>query len=174
MVTVVGFDCLVISTQAGLCTRSKIVVKFMSVSHTQTCACTHTHTHFTYERMMSLFSKTFDQFLHNMVSRHRFVLASLTSSGRCWFFFFLPWNNSQLGPRPSHCLGFMITTIRHTIIVRTPLDKWPAWCRDLYLTTHNRQPSMPLVGFKPTIPASERLQTHPLDHAATGISRCWG
>jgi hypothetical protein len=29
---------------------------------------------------------------------------------------------------------------------------------------------MPSAGFKPTIPASERLQTHALDRAATGIS----
>jgi hypothetical protein len=28
---------------------------------------------------------------------------------------------------------------------------------------------MPLMGFEPTIPASERPQTHALDRAATGI-----
>jgi hypothetical protein len=28
---------------------------------------------------------------------------------------------------------------------------------------------MPLAEFEPTIPASERLQTHALDRAATGI-----
>jgi len=28
---------------------------------------------------------------------------------------------------------------------------------------------MPLAGFEPTIPASERSQTHALDHAVTGI-----
>ena len=45
---------------------------------------------------------------------------------------------------------------------RTPLDEWSACCRDLYLTTHNthnRQTSMPLVGFEPTISAGERPQT---------------
>jgi len=39
---------------------------------------------------------------------------------------------------------------------RTPLDEWSARRRDLYLTTHdthNRQISMPPVGFKPTISA---------------------
>jgi len=43
---------------------------------------------------------------------------------------------------------------------------------DLYLITHNihnRQISTPPVGFEPAIPASERLQTHPLDHAAAGF-----
>ena len=42
---------------------------------------------------------------------------------------------------------------------------------DLYLTTHNThnsQTSMPPAVFEPAIPASERLQTHPLDRAATG------
>jgi len=34
--------------------------------------------------------------------------------------------------------------------------------------THNRQTSMPPVGFKPTIPTGERPQTYALDRAATG------
>ena len=40
------------------------------------------------------------------------------------------------------------------------------------LTTHNTQntqTSMPLAGFEPAIPASERPQTHALDRAATWI-----
>ena len=43
--------------------------------------------------------------------------------------------------------------------------------RDLYLTTHNihkRQTSKSQRGSEPTIPASERPQTHALDRAATG------
>ena len=50
------------------------------------------------------------------------------------------------------------------------------WTRDqfvakTYLTTHNihnRQTSMSLVGFEPTISAGEWPQTHALDRAATG------
>ena len=48
---------------------------------------------------------------------------------------------------------------------------WIARRRDLYLTTHNihnRQTSMPPVGFEPTISAGERPQTYVLHHAATG------
>jgi hypothetical protein len=37
------------------------------------------------------------------------------------------------------------------------------------LTTNTTQTSMPPVGFEPTIPVSERLQTHALDRASTGI-----
>jgi hypothetical protein len=59
----------------------------------------------------------------------------------------------------------------------TPHSVGLLWTRDqadadLYLTTHNthnRQTSMPLSGFEPTIPANERPQTHALDRAATGI-----
>jgi hypothetical protein len=43
--------------------------------------------------------------------------------------------------------------------------------RDLYLTTHNthnRQTSMPPLGFKPTISAGKRPQTYALDRVATG------
>jgi hypothetical protein len=34
--------------------------------------------------------------------------------------------------------------------------------------THNRQPSLPLVGFEPKISAGERAKTYALDRAATG------
>jgi len=54
----------------------------------------------------------------------------------------------------------------------TPLDEWSARCRELYLTTHNshkRQKPMTPGGFEPTVPASERSQTHALDRADTGI-----
>ena len=39
--------------------------------------------------------------------------------------------------------------------------------------THNRQTSMPPVGFEPTISAGERPQTHALDRAATGIGTAY-
>jgi hypothetical protein len=75
------------------------------------------------------------------------------------------------GPGPPHDRGFTMT-LRHTTLGRTTLDGWSACRRDLYLTTnntHKRQTSMPPAGFEPTIPASERPQTHALDGAATGI-----
>ena len=65
-----------------------------------------------------------------------------------------------------------MTTLRHTTLSRTPLDKWSAPRRDLYLTKHNthkRQTSRTSAGFEPTIPASERPQTYALDRTATGI-----
>jgi hypothetical protein len=71
--------------------------------------------------------------------------------------------------------GFTIT-LRHTTLSKTPLDEWSARHRDLYLTTHNthnRQTSMPPVGFEPTIPVSERPKTHALDRTATGIGDKW-
>jgi hypothetical protein len=71
----------------------------------------------------------------------------------------------------SHYRGFTIT-LRHTTRGMTPLDEGPARRGDLYRTTHNthkRQTSIPPAGFEPTIPASERLQTHALDRAAIEI-----
>jgi hypothetical protein len=41
------------------------------------------------------------------------------------------------------------------------------------MTTHNsnkRRTSMPLTGFEPAVPASERPQTYALDRAGTGIA----
>ena len=62
-------------------------------------------------------------------------------------------------------------TRRRSTVGRTPLDERSGRRRDLYLTTHdthNRQISMPPVGFEPKISADERSQTYALDRAATG------
>ena len=69
---------------------------------------------------------------------------------------------------------FLDYTQRRTTVGRTPLDEWSARRRDLYLTlhdTHNRQISMPPVGFEPTISAGERPQAaHLLSRDADEIS----
>ena len=64
---------------------------------------------------------------------------------------------------------FLDHTQRHSTVGRTPLDEWSARHRDLYLTTHdthNRQISMPPVGFEPKISAGERP-------AAAHLLRSW-
>jgi hypothetical protein len=56
-------------------------------------------------------------------------------------------------------LMFLDHTQRRTTVGRTPLDERSARRRDLYVTTHdthNRQISMPPVGFEPTILVGER------------------
>jgi len=62
-------------------------------------------------------------------------------------------------------------THTHTIS-RNPTDGRSGRGSHLYLTTHNnhkRHTSMLPAGFEPAIPTSERLQTHVLERAATGI-----
>jgi hypothetical protein len=78
---------------------------------------------------------------------------------------------TQRGSWPPRSWGFLDLTQRLNTVGRTPLDEWSARRRDLYLTTHNthdRQISMPPVGFKPTISAGEWPQTYGLDRAAIG------
>jgi hypothetical protein len=51
---------------------------------------------------------------------------------------------------------FLYHTQPRTTVGRTPLDEWSARRRDLYLITHdthNRQISMPPVGFEPKMSA---------------------
>ena len=58
-------------------------------------------------------------------------------------------------------LMFLDHTQRRNTVGRTPLEERSARRRDLYLTTHdthNRQISMPTVGFEPTISADKRSQ----------------
>ena len=66
-------------------------------------------------------------------------------------FFFCCGAATQRGSWPPLSRGFLDHTQRRTTVGRTPLDEWSARRRDLYLTTHNthnRQISMPPVGFE--------------------------
>ena len=88
-----------------------------------------------------------------------------------YILFFCCGAATQRGSWPPHTWGILDHTQRRTTVGRTPLEEWSARRRDLYLTTHNthnRQTSMPPVGFELTISAGERPQTYALDCAATG------
>jgi hypothetical protein len=89
----------------------------------------------------------------------------------CLHFFICCGAATQCRSWPPRSWGFLDHTQRRTTVGGTPLDEWPARRRDPYLTTHNthnRQTSMPPVGFETTISASERPQTYALERAATG------
>jgi len=78
--------------------------------------------------------------------------------------------NIPRGARVSSFTRFLDHSQRSTTVGSTPVDEWSARRRDRYLkthNTHNRQTSMPPVGFEPTILAGERPQTYALDRAAT-------
>jgi hypothetical protein len=60
-----------------------------------------------------------------------------------FFVFVLPMARQPLGGLGLVILRRFTITLRHTTLGRTPLDEWSARPRDLYLTTHNRQTSMP-------------------------------
>ena len=95
-------------------------------------------------------------------------------SERPFFVCFLAQQPPPPVRRASSITRFLDHTQRSTTVGKTPLDVWSARRRDLYLTTHNthnRQTSMPPVGFEPTISASERPQTYALDRAATETGR---
>ena len=65
-------------------------------------------------------------------------------------------------------------TYGHTTLCRTHLDEWSARRRDLY-PQHNKITTdshpRPSAGFEPVNPASEWLQNHAVDCAASGIGR---
>jgi len=95
---------------------------------------------------------------HAMYVRHTVICGLPRSTILLLHFFF--WRGSPQCVMASSFTGFLDHT-RHTRVRRTPLDEWSARRRDLYLTTHNthnRQTSMPPVGFEPTIWAGERPQ----------------
>jgi len=62
-------------------------------------------------------------------------------------------------------------TTTHTTLHSTPVNDWSARCRDFYLKTYNtqkRHTSMPLAGFEPAVPASERPQAYALGYGYNG------
>ena len=72
-------------------------------------------------------------------------------------------------------LMFLDHTQRRSTVGKTPLDEWSARRTDLYLTTHdthNRQISMPPLGFEPTIAAGERPLADKISifHTVPGMS----
>jgi hypothetical protein len=76
------------------------------------------------------------------------------------------WQDSPQWARASSFTRFLDHTKRRTTVGRILLNEWLSHRRDLYLTTqniHNRETSMPPVGFEPTISADERPQTYALD-----------
>jgi len=81
------------------------------------------------------------------------------------------WCDSPQLARASSFTMFLDHTQWRTTVGSTSMCEWSSRRRDLYLTahnTHNRQTSMPLMGFEPTISTGERPQTYTLDRAATG------
>jgi hypothetical protein len=103
-------------------------------------------------------------------------MQSIFTCGVCCLFFFLAlqlivvvFSTARQRPLASSFSRFLDYTQRRSTVGRTPLDEWSIRRRNLYLTTHNnhnRQISMPLVGFEPTISAVERPKTYVLDRAA--------
>ena len=91
------------------------------------------------------------------------ILTSISKRSSYWQTFYsihcifvCYWCNSPQWARASSFTRFLDHIQRRTTVNRTPLDEWSARRRDLYLTTHNthnRQTSMPPVGFEPKIPA---------------------
>jgi len=83
--------------------------------------------------------------------------------GVCNLFFLGCGAATQRGSSPPHSWGFLDHKQRRTTVGRTPLEEWSARRRDLYRTTHNthnRQTSMPPVGFE----AAADLRLRPRGH----------
>ena len=68
---------------------------------------------------------------------------------------------------------FLDHTQRRSTVGRTPLDERSGRRRDLYLTTHdthNRQISMPPVGFEPKISADERQGIYDISRLRVNVA----
>ena len=112
------------------------------------------------------------------VPARNLVLLLLHFTYSAFIYFFPLWRCGPTRAMASSFLRFLNHTQRRIAVGRTPLDECSVRRRDFYLTTHNthnRQTSMPPVGFKPTMSAGERPQTYAVDGAAmgTGLIYCY-
>ena len=92
-----------------------------------------------------------------------------------YIYIYIYWLDSPQWARVSSFTKFLNHIQRRSTVGRTFPDQWSARRRDLYLTTHNthnRQISMPPVGFESTVSAGERPQTYASDRTATGTGGC--
>jgi len=104
------------------------------------------------------------------------IITECTNSCLLKFSLSLLWRRGPTRAMAASFLRFLDHTRRRITVGRTPLDEWSARRTDLYLTTHNthnRQTSMPPVGFEPTISAGEQQQTYALARAASGTGAYW-
>ena len=84
---------------------------------------------------------------------------------------FCLWRYGWTWARASSFLRVLHHIQRCSTVCKTPLDERSARSRVLSPKTHNNhnsQTTMPLGGFKPKTSASERPQTHTLDHQPLG------
>jgi hypothetical protein len=115
---------------------------------------------------------TFRQFREQIQQTHitvgfRVSVLTLTLSLFLSFRIFLPTHY-----RRRWLLLHLTNSFRRTTLGRTPLNEGSARPIGLYLNTHNihkRQKYIHPAEFEPVFPVTERLQTHALDRAATGI-----
>jgi len=90
---------------------------------------------------------------------------SINHGDKFFIFIFYFWSDSPQWAMASSFTRFLDHTKRRTTVGRTPLDERSARRRDLHLTTlntHNRQTSMPPVGFEPTTAPSGPRPPHSL------------
>ena len=124
-----------------------------------------------HQQLSSKGSNVFLRYLGTVYRNNVRGILQLKGTVIVFYYFFLLWRCDPTRVMVSSSLRFLGHTQRRATAGRTPLDELSARRRDLYLTTHdthNRQTSMPPVGFEPTISAGERLQTYALDRPATG------
>jgi hypothetical protein len=108
----------------------------------------------------------------NPLLRLAFILIIQWCLPKTTYFSFF-WHKSPQWVMASF-LRFLDHTQQCTTFSRTPLDEWSARHIDLYLTTHNthnRQTSMPPVGFETVISGGERPQTYALDLRLLGPAK---
>ena len=91
-----------------------------------------------------------------------------------FYYYYYYYTVASSGPGPPHSQGFWIW---HN---DSPQSVGLLWTSDQLVAetsthhTHNRQTSIPLVGFKPPISAGEQPQPYALDRAANGTVMFYG
>jgi len=103
---------------------------------------------------------------HSYFARKRFSAYSNLWASSGWFVWF--WHDSPQRVRASSFPRFLDHIQRRTTVGRTPLLSSQRPLPDNTHNTHNRQTSMPPVGFEPTISTGERPQNYAFYHAVTG------
>jgi hypothetical protein len=166
----VTFECYLSSMEVDNVSFCNVWTFYINNSVPVVTWCEQTQIRKSHRRNTKTEMKCFEQLCFVFVINLRISPCLISKNMKLIFFL---WLCCPTLPMASSFLRFLDHKQRQTTVGRTPPDEWSARRGDFYLTTHNthtRQIFVTPAGFEPTIPTSERPQTHTRPLLSTKIN----
>jgi len=115
----------------------------------------HKRNHWRISNYVRVRKMTFDE-------HRKYQLSEISRTVKMFYLFIIfSWHDGPLEGQGLIIEASRSRSFRHATLVRTPLDKWSARRRDLYMTTHNNHKRHPCPGWIQTRYSSKRAAADP-------------